>query len=85
MLMAPGIGVLPIPDAFRPYLGPGPRKLIVKTTIECQWLMSLKEVSGKACLEAGWEDFAIAHTSKISYFLFFIKINAKEYKVVIFD
>jgi hypothetical protein len=29
ILMVPGIGVLPLPDAFRPYLGSVPGKMIV--------------------------------------------------------
>jgi hypothetical protein len=53
IIMAPGIGVLPLPDGFRPYLGPVPGKMIIKTTTGCQWEMSVKEVSGNAVLEAG--------------------------------
>jgi hypothetical protein len=30
-------------------------------------------------------DFVIAHNLKICYSLFFKKLNAKEYKVVVFD
>jgi hypothetical protein len=37
ILMAPGIGVLPLPDGFRPYLGLMPGKMIIKTTTGCQW------------------------------------------------
>jgi hypothetical protein len=37
--MAPEIGVLPLPDGFRPYLGPVPGKMIIKTITECQWVM----------------------------------------------
>jgi hypothetical protein len=48
IVMAPGTGVLPLPDNFRPYLGPVLVKMIVKTTTTCQWEMSIKEVSGKA-------------------------------------
>jgi hypothetical protein len=51
ILMAPRIGVLPLLDGFRPYLGPVPGKMIIKTT--SQWEMSVKDVSGKAVLEAG--------------------------------
>jgi hypothetical protein len=40
ILIAPGIGVLPLPDGFRPYLGPVPGKMIIKTTTRCQWEMS---------------------------------------------
>jgi hypothetical protein len=65
ILMALGIGVLPLPDGFRPYLSPVPRKIIIKTSTGCQWEMSVKEVSGKAILEAGWPEFAIAHNLKI--------------------
>jgi hypothetical protein len=32
ILMAPGIGVLPLPDGFRPYLGLVSGKMIIKTT-----------------------------------------------------
>jgi hypothetical protein len=53
ILMAPGIGVLPLSDGFRPYLGPVQGKMIIKTTIGCQWEMSVKEVRGKAVLKAG--------------------------------
>jgi hypothetical protein len=53
ILMAPGIGVLPLPDAFMPYLIPDPGKMIVKTTTRCQWEMNIREVSGKAILKAG--------------------------------
>jgi hypothetical protein len=48
--------------------------------------MSVKEVSGKAVLEAGWApEFAVAHNLKIGYLLFFKKLTAKEYRVVVFD
>jgi hypothetical protein len=73
ILMASGIGVLPLPDGFMPYLGPVPGKMIVKTTTGCQWEMSVKEVSGKAVLEAGWPEFAVAHNLKIGDLLFFKK------------
>jgi hypothetical protein len=83
--MAPGIGVLPLPDGFRPYLGPVLGKMIIKTTTGCQWEMSVKEVSGKAILEAGWPEFAITHNLKIGYLLFFKKLTTREYRVVVFD
>jgi hypothetical protein len=83
--MAPGIGVLPLPDAFRPYLGLVPGKIVVKTTTGCQWEMSIKEVSGKAVLEAGLPEFTVTHNLKIGYLLFFKKLSAKEYRVVVFD
>jgi hypothetical protein len=47
--------------------------------------MSFKEVSGKAVLEAGWPEFMVAHNLKIGYLLFFKKLTAREYRVVIFD
>jgi hypothetical protein len=47
ILMALGIGVLPLRDAFRPYLGPVSGKMIVKTTTGGQWEMNISEVSGK--------------------------------------
>jgi hypothetical protein len=80
ILMAPGIGVLPLLDGFRPYLGPVPGKMIIKTTTGCQW-----EMSGKAVLEAGWPKIMVAHNLKIGYLLFFKKLTAKEYRVVVFD
>jgi hypothetical protein len=83
--MAPGIGVLPLPDGFRPYLGPVSWKMIIKTTTGCQWEMSVKEVSGKAVLEAGWPEFVVTHNLKIGYLLFFKKLVAREYRVVVFD
>jgi hypothetical protein len=85
ILMAPGIGVLPLPNGFRPYLGPVSRKMIIKTTTGCQWEMSINEVSGKAVLEAGWPEFAVAHNLKIGYILFFKKLTAREYRVPFFD
>jgi hypothetical protein len=83
--MAPGIGVLPLPDGFRPYLGPVLGKMIIKTTTGCQWEMSVKEVSGKAVLEASWAEIAVTHNLKIGYLLFFKKLTAREYRVVVFD
>jgi hypothetical protein len=47
--------------------------------------MSIKKVSGKAILAAGWPEFAVAHNLKIGYLLFFKKLIAKEYRVVVFD
>jgi hypothetical protein len=83
--MARGIELLPLPDAFRPFLGPIPGKMIVHTTTGCSWEMVVKEGSGKAVLEAGWPEFAIAHNLKIGYLLFFKKLTPKEYRVVVFD
>jgi hypothetical protein len=83
--MDPGIRVLPLPDAFRPYLGPVPRKMIVKTTTSYQWEMDIKEVSGRAVLEAGWSDFTVAHNLKIGYMMFFKKLSARDYRVVVLD
>jgi hypothetical protein len=47
--------------------------------------MSVKELSGKAFLEAGWSEFAVAHKLKIDYLLFFKKLTTREYRVVVFD
>jgi hypothetical protein len=47
--------------------------------------MSVKEVSGKAVLEAWWPEFTVAHNLKIDYLLFFKKLTAMEYRVVVFD
>jgi hypothetical protein len=47
--------------------------------------MSVKEVSGKATLEAGRSKFAVAHNLKIGYLLFFKNLTAREYRVVVFD
>jgi hypothetical protein len=47
--------------------------------------MSIKEVSGKDVLTPGWPEFAFAHKLKIGYLLFFKKLTAKEYRVVVFD
>jgi hypothetical protein len=35
VLMPPGIEVLPLPESFRPYLGPVPGQMIMKTTTGC--------------------------------------------------
>jgi hypothetical protein len=85
ILMALGIGLLPLPDAFMPFLIPVQGKMIVQTTTGCSWEMVVKKVSGKAVLEAGWPEFAIAHNLKIGYLLFFKKLTPKEYRVVVFD
>jgi hypothetical protein len=66
ILMAPGIGVLPLLDGFRPYLCPVLGKMIVKTTTRCQWEMSIKEVSGKVILESSWHKFAVSRNLKIA-------------------
>jgi hypothetical protein len=42
-MMAPGIGVLTLPDTFMPYLGPVSGKMIMKTTTGCQWQMNIRE------------------------------------------
>jgi hypothetical protein len=42
-------------------------------------------ISGKAVLEAGWLEFVVAHNLKIGYLMFFKKLTAREYRVVIFD
>jgi hypothetical protein len=47
--------------------------------------MSVKEVSGKAILEAGWPEITVAQNLKIGYLLFFKKLTAREYRVVVFD
>jgi hypothetical protein len=81
ILMAPGIGMLSLLDGFRPYLGLVPGKMIIKTTTGWrQW-----EVSGKAVLVASWPEFVVTHNLKIVYLLFFKKLTAKEYRVVVFD
>jgi hypothetical protein len=85
ILMAPGIGLLPLLDDFRPYLRPVLGEMIIKTTTGCQWKMSVKEVSDKAVLKAGWLEFTVAHNLKIGYLLFFKKLTAREYRVVVFD
>jgi hypothetical protein len=59
--------------------------MIMKTTTGCQWEMNIKEVSSKAILKAGWLDFTVAHNLKIGYMLFFKKLSARDYKVVVFD
>jgi hypothetical protein len=85
VLMALGIGMLPLLDTFRPYLGPVLGNMIVKTTTGYQCQMNIKEVSGKSTLEAGWSDFAVTHNLKIGYMLLFKKLSGREYIVVLFD
>jgi hypothetical protein len=79
--MAPGIGVLPLREAFIPYIALVRGKMTVKTTKGYQWEMNIKEVSGKAVLKAGWSDFTVAYNLKIGYMLFFKKPSARDYKV----
>jgi hypothetical protein len=85
ILMAPGIGVLPLPDGFRPYLSPVPGKMIIKITTGCQWEMSVKEVSDKAVFEAGWPEFTFAHNLKIGYILFLKKVTSRVCRVAVFN
>ena len=80
-----GLGMLPIPDAFGPNLGPIPSKIILRTNTGCNWEIALKEVDGRAVLNQGWPAFAIAHQLRVCYMLSFKKISQKEYRVVIFD
>jgi hypothetical protein len=47
--------------------------------------MSVKEVSSKAILEAGWPEFWVAHNLKIGYLMFFKKLTTREYRMVVFD
>jgi hypothetical protein len=83
ILIALGIGVLPLPYGFRPFLGPMPGKRIIKTTTGCQWKMSIKEVSGKAVLEASWPEIIVAQNLKIGYLPFFNNLTTREYRVVV--
>jgi hypothetical protein len=45
--------------------------------------MSVKEISDKSVLETDWPEFTVAHNLKIGYLLFFKKLTAKEYRVVV--
>jgi hypothetical protein len=35
--------------------------------------------------QASWPEFTVAHNLKIGYLIFFKKLSAKEYRVVVFD
>ena len=82
VLIAPGLGFLPISASFRPYLHQVPDTITLKTITGCTWDITIRDINGRACLDQGWPAFAIAHNLKIGYFL---TLTAKVYKVVIFN
>jgi hypothetical protein len=47
--------------------------------------MQNRRISGKTVLEAGWPEFLVAHNLKIGYLMFFKKLTAREYRVVVLD
>ena len=80
--IAPGLGFLPVPEAFRPYLGEVPTEITLRTKV---WTITLCDLNGKTCLDRGWPAFTIAHDLHIGYLLMFKKIAEKEFKVIIFN
>ena len=85
VLITPGLGVLPVPETFRPYLGEVPAEITLRTNIGCVWTIILSDLNGKACLHRGRPDFTIAHDLHIGYLLMFKKIAEKEFRVIIFN
>uniref|UniRef100_A0ACD5WJ99 Uncharacterized protein n=1 Tax=Avena sativa TaxID=4498 RepID=A0ACD5WJ99_AVESA len=85
VILAPGLDLLPIPDGFRPFLGNMSRTIVLKTNTGCSWMVKLRDVSGRICLEQGWPGFAIAHQVKIGFFLTFKMLKGDMFKVTIFD
>jgi hypothetical protein len=57
--------MLPVREAFMPYLAHAPDTITLKTTTDYNWDIKLKNVNGKAYLDQGWPAFAIAHNLKI--------------------
>ena len=50
VVLAPGLDLLPVPAAFRPYLGEVPGDITVKTNTGCIWTITVADVNGRACL-----------------------------------
>jgi hypothetical protein len=51
--IAPGFGMLPILDAFMPYLVAVPHTITLKTSIGCTGDINIMDVNGRACLDQG--------------------------------
>ena len=85
VVRAPALGLLPIPEPFRPFLGEVPGEIKLRTNTGCVWTITLADVNGKPCLERGWPAFPISHGVGLGYLLMFKKLAAKEYRVIIFD
>ena len=85
VVLAPGLDLLPVPAAFRPYLGEVPGDITVKTNTGCIWSINVADVNGRACLVKGWPAFAIAHGLDLGYLVMFKKLGRMEYKVIVFD
>ena len=47
VIVAPGLGVLPVSEPFRPYLGEIPAESTVKTNTDCVWSMTLAGLNAK--------------------------------------
>ena len=50
VLLAPGLGLLPVPEAFRPYLGDVPGDITLRTNTGCIWTITVADINGRACL-----------------------------------
>ena len=85
VVVAPNLGVLPIPDGFRPYLGQVPGEIKLKTNTDCVWSIQLNKFNGRACLDQGWAPFASSHNIGLGYNLLFEKLGPMEFRVIIFD
>ena len=85
VVVAPGLGLLPVPAAFRPYLAEVPGEITVHMNTSCIWTITVADINGKACLVKGWPAFAIAHDLHQGYLLLFKKLGRTEYKVIMFD
>jgi hypothetical protein len=85
IIMELGDYFLPIPDAFRRYLGTIPKIIVLKTNTDCSWMVVLKDANEKIAMDQGWTRFAILHDIKIGYFMAFKALKGDVYKVTIFD
>jgi hypothetical protein len=85
VLIALGLGMMPIPNVWSPYLAVFTDTINLKTPTGCNWNINITNVSGRACLDRGWPSFAIANDLNIGFLLIFKKLSPMIYKVVILD
>jgi hypothetical protein len=87
VVVAPGLGCLPIPDDFKQHGGEGDFAVmvVVCTNTKCSWEFTVTDVNGRLVLNQGCSEFAIAHKLKSRHILIFKKVGPTEFTIVIFD
>ena len=85
VILLTGLDMMLILDVFMTYIGVVPRTIMLMTNTGCSWMVKLREVSDRVCLDQGWPSFAIAHQIKIGYFMTFKVMKGDIFKVTIFD